>query len=158
MNLWRWFLRLFGRQAKTPPPEPRVSELQPRTRYRRRFHVETAAEGSYDVLREFCDLTGIHRFSPALDEDGQADTEYVADSISVLRSRSNPHLWQVMVEYRRDRTDPDDLEWLIHCQDGLVTRGEPVSTDALRQLCAGAGTDGAVVFTSEGGFRFLEED
>ena len=45
-------------------------------------------------------------------------------------------------------------ESLSSAQCGEEDR-EELTLDALRELCAGAGTDGAIQLTSEGGFRML---
>jgi hypothetical protein len=132
-NVWRWLLGLFGggrEKPSAPPATPYVIELHQHTYSpRQRQFIVRLAGLPWEVAV----------FASRRVELDRPSSRY---TLSVRRF-SDQHHWLVTVEYVRPRyAEPDP-----------APPGEPLTTDALRSLCAGAGTDGAVVFTSEGGWR-----
>jgi hypothetical protein len=129
-RLWHWLLGLLGGREERPVGvAPSVVELlTERTRQSRTFAVRLDGK-PWEVAVLLWTTTALARRGFGF-------------TVSV-KPGAAPHQWWAAVEYNRTRdAAPDPLP-----------PGEPLTTDALRSLCAGAGTDGAVVFTSEGGWR-----
>lgn len=125
MTFWQWLKSLFV--GLTPVPlAPHVIEMLAARTGRRRVFLVLGVPTSREAFLLVDTLVA----------DGPRDR-----SLTVRREDAR---WHVTVDFHWPHSTQADLK---------SSPGDPLTTDALRQLCAGAGTDGAVTFTSEGGFH-----